>query len=116
MIEGYAPKQKRKSRFFVLMSSLQAKTTLLTVLVVALLVTAGAFYMLQINTLSTKGYQLDALKGRVSELAEHNKQLELSVAELQSIKKIAERVESLDMVRVAVTDYLSPTGSSVAVR
>ncbi|MFH1173077.1 MAG: hypothetical protein V1692_00935 [bacterium] len=116
MTGAYSQKPKKLSRIQALMNLLRAKKSLIGGGLAVLTLSLGIAYLAQANGLSTQGYQMNTLKNKIADLEGQNQQLELSIAELQSIRQISERVESLGMVKVAVTDYLSTTGSSVAVR
>lgn len=116
MTGTYNPKEKKQSKFAVLMNFIKAKRSLVGGFLAVVAVCLGVFYLVETNSLSTQGYDVNNLKNRITELENQSRQLELDVAELQSIRNISKRVESLGMVKVAITDYLSPTGSNVAVR
>lgn len=98
------------------MNLLRAKSVFISLILIIFMISLGVLYLTQTNGLATKGYQINNLKVRLAELEDQNKQLELGVAERQSIKNLSARMESLGLVQVAFTDYLSTTGSSVAVR
>ncbi len=101
---------------FSLMNKIQAKAFLISLCLFFLVMAMGIFYLVQANVLATRGYKISSLEAQVKALQEQNKLLELKASEIQSIKKISERVETLGMTQVAYTEYLSPTSDSVAVR
>ncbi len=84
----------------------------LTVLVVAGICFLA--YLWQVNTLSTKGFQIKVLEKRLGALKTEIQDLELNVASEKSINKINERVKELEMVKTAQAEYVRPLGSSVA--
>ncbi len=68
-------------------------------------------YLWQINGLATKSYQIKDLEGKLSELKDENKKLQVEITELRSITRLNERVKKLNMQEVSRLEYLSATGS-----
>ncbi len=64
------------------------------------------FYLSQINETVERGYEVKELEKRVEELKAENHELELRAAELQSIDRIKERTEKLNMVKIAGARYI----------
>ncbi|NUM25206.1 MAG: hypothetical protein HUU49_01110 [Candidatus Buchananbacteria bacterium] len=77
-----------------------------------LLLTVG--YLVQVNGLAAKGYQIKELEQQVSDLQEANSDLELETLSLQSMGRIKEKVTGLNMVAVGQPEYLVPTPVAVA--
>ena len=71
-------------------------------------------YLWQVNTLSTKGFQIKNLEKRITVLKTDIQQLELNLAGEQAVTKLNERIQELQMVKVDKVEYLRPLGSSVA--
>lgn len=71
-------------------------------------------YLWQVNSLSTKGFQIKNLEKQITVLKTDIQQLELDMASEQSLNKINERVQELSMVKVDKVEYLRPLGSNVA--
>ncbi|MCX6740529.1 MAG: hypothetical protein NTZ49_04860 [Candidatus Parcubacteria bacterium] len=71
----------------------------------------GIFYLWQINSLATKGYQIKELEEKVSDLKDNNKKLQVQITELRSVSRINEEVKRLNMQEVARIEYLSANGS-----
>ena len=86
----------------------------LLVLFAAIFVT-GVFYLIQVNSLATKGYQIKDLDNKVAELKDMNKKLEVEVTELRSTARINHEIEKLNMVAVSRFEYLKANGTSVAI-
>lgn len=72
-------------------------------------------YLVQINCLATKGYEIQELDTKVSELKEINKKMQIEVTSLRSTERITQEIENLEMVDVAMVEYLQPNGSTVAI-
>lgn len=72
-------------------------------------------YLWQVNSMATKGYKIKDLEGRMSDLKDQNKKLELQVAELRSTARISEKLKELNLVEVAKIEYLTSSGTSVAI-
>lgn len=62
------------------------------------LVFLGLMYVLQVNSLSTKGYELKKLERRLVELREQNKRLELEIGAAKAIQNIEAEVKPLNLV------------------
>lgn len=81
----------------------------------ALIFIFGMSYMIQVNGLVAKGYQIKELEGQVQDLEQIKSDLELEALSLQSMGSIKEKVADLDMVEIGQTQYLD-SASAVAVR
>ena len=86
----------------------------LNIVVVALIVVIGVSYLVQINSLATKGYQIEELENRITELQQEQADLELEALSLQSMGVVKEKVDNLGMVLAGESDYLQPTPVAVA--
>jgi len=73
-------------------------------------------YLFQINTVSSKGFEVSELERQITDLERETKQLEVDIATHSSMQSIQERLGSLDMVAVDSVEYVTPVGSSVARR
>lgn len=82
------------------------------IIAVILIFTVG--YLVQVNSLATKGYHISELEEKVAEIKQQNRQLEVQVLELQSMDTVRQRVTALDMVPVGTSDYLDSAASFVA--
>jgi cell division protein FtsL len=108
--------EKLKDKFYrrsFSLGNLNSRAGLL-LLFVAIFV-AGLFYLVQVNGLATKGYQIRDLENKVAVLKETNKKLEVEVTELRSTARVNQEIEKLNMVTVARFEYLRANGTSVAI-
>lgn len=78
----------------------------------ALLACFGIFYLLIVNNLSTKGYEIKRLEKRIGELNEMQKRLGVESAALQSVQQIEETVQTLNLVPSKEINY--PKGNGYA--
>ncbi|MFA6382645.1 MAG: hypothetical protein WCX08_05265 [Candidatus Buchananbacteria bacterium] len=101
---------RSKKRFsFVKISSQDLKVMLVTLIAVA-----GISYLIQINSLATKGYQIKELENRVAELSQENSDLQLDALSLQSMGAVKEKVDKLGLVASGKADYLQTTPVALA--
>ena len=77
-----------------------------------LLLTLG--YLVQINGLAAKGYQIRELEQYAADLQEVNSDLRLETLDLQSMGRIKNEVAGLNMVAIGQPEYLNPTPVAVA--
>lgn len=89
-------------------------TKILNVTLITLLFVFSFAYLVQMNSLSTKGYQIKELESKISDLQQDSKDLELQVFELKSMDNIKSKVSQLNMVKVDKVEYLSPTPVALA--
>lgn len=82
---------------------------MLNLTVISLLLVVGVSYLVQVNSLVTKGYAIKDLENRVDELKKQSNELELQVLDLQSMETVKNKVTQLDMVAIGEVDYLSVT-------
>ncbi len=87
----------------------------LNVAILVAICLTGILYLAKINNMATKGFKMKELEERQTMLKEDIKKTELQIADLQSMKKIEERISGLNMASVARVEYVSPAGS-VAVK
>ena len=59
---------------------------------------AGVLYLLQVNALATRGYEIKKLEKRILELKEANRRLELESTALKSIETIESQARILNFV------------------
>jgi cell division protein FtsL len=71
-------------------------------------------YLIQINGLATKGYQIKELEQKIFELQQETADLELEALGLQSLNAVQDRVNQLEMVAVGQTEYLAPAPVAIA--
>ncbi len=86
----------------------------LNIIVVGLVAFSGVAYLIQMNSLATKGYKIRELETKIEGLNQESKNLELQVLELQSMDNIKNKVSQLNMVAIGKIDYLMPTPVALA--
>ena len=75
--------------------------------ILAMVLTASAlFYFVQVNSISTKGYEIKELEKHVQALKESNKRLEIESSALKSIESIQNEAQSLNLVPSGAVKYL----------
>lgn len=99
-------RRKTRSKFWL---NQRAGTFHLGMLLAMGLLVLGLVYLFQVNNLSTKGYEIKQLEGRLTELRERQKRLELEAAALQSIQSIEEEIETLNLVPSKIVKHLPGT-------
>lgn len=102
---------KKKRKIFNL-SKINFNTV--NVVIGVMIVVMGVTYLVQINGLVTKGYQISELEQKITELTDRNADLELETLSLQSMDSIKTKVDGLGLVAVGEVEYLNPTPVAVA--
>ncbi len=74
----------------------------------------SVLYLVQVNALATKGYQIKDLEKRISEQKKQNERLQMKIIERQSLGSLQEKVDSLGLVRTERIEYLKASSQSVA--
>ena len=76
--------------------------------VVGMVFVIGLLYLTQINTVSTKGYQIKQLQDQITDLQGQNQKLELKATELQSIQELhtTSSTTQINMVPIASVQFL----------
>ncbi len=77
---------------------------------------SGVSYIVQTSTMSTKGYDISALKKEVNVLEQENRRLSVQIAEHRSLRSVQSRVAKLDLVVAEDVTFISNGGSAVARR
>ncbi|MDP2656190.1 MAG: hypothetical protein Q8P11_01355 [bacterium] len=67
----------------------------------------GIVYLVQINSLSTKGYRIKELQRTVDTLTQNNEKLQLSAIEKQSMATLRQRMDSMKLVSTSTLDFIS---------
>lgn len=71
-----------------------------------LLILMSVAYLVQVNDSSTKGYEISRLEQSLTEFKETSKRLELDMASLQSIQRIEQNVQNLNLVPSGKVRYI----------
>ena len=90
--------------------------TVFNKLLCILVICSGISFVAGINDLSIKGFVLQELKSKVTELKNENKNIELTATELESYENIHRRAEDLKMVKVDKIDYVMVVNDVVAMK
>lgn len=81
---------------------------LLGVFLLVLAVAGGFLYIREITSTASSGYDISALERRSEDLRAEESRLQLEAAELQSLKRIEERLPKLNLVPTSTITYTSP--------
>jgi len=82
---------------------------LVNIVIIGLVIFSSAAYLIQVNSLATKGYQIRELEIKISQLEKEGSALELEALNLQSIDNIKSKVSHLNMVDIDKVEYLVST-------
>lgn len=88
----------------------------LRILLFGLILFVSFSYLYYINQTATGGFDIKGIENRIEDIKKENKLLELKSAELQSLVKIEEASQELQMVATTTIEYLPAVGSTIAVR
>ena len=91
------------------------KTMVWLVLIVCF-VSALVVYLLEVNAIASKGYQIREFQKQVDKVKEENEKLSLKVIELSSMSELDSKVQELNMVSIDAVTYYDNTGQVVARR
>jgi len=84
------------------------------IIILGLIVLVSFLYLIQVNSVAAKGFEIKDLEKRIEELKDGNKDLELKVAEFQSRGYIEKEIQKLNMVAVSNVDYITTVSTVVA--
>jgi hypothetical protein len=82
----------------------------------ALVLTFLVGYLLQVNAISSKGFQIRSLENQISVLKESGDKLELKLAQEQSVQSVEEKVRGMGMIPTPEVQYISAISPVVAQR
>ena len=85
-------------------------------MMLALTLTFGVLYVIQVNTASTKGFTLRDLEENNRVLQQENERLAAEIDRLRSLASVTERQAFLGLVKLQNVSYLKVTSSDVALR
>lgn len=74
------------------------------------IVLLGLVYVIEVNTTSTKGYEIKALESQLTDLKEQNKRLELESSSLKSIQHLQETAKTLNLGPSGKVRYIGQNG------
>jgi len=84
---------------------MKKSTKMITWIVV--IVALGLVYLFQLNTLSTKGYEIREVEQEINQLEIQYKHLEHQVSNLQSINRIKQEASLLNFVPASDVTYIN---------
>jgi len=98
-------------------SEIKSRTNfIIKMLIIVFLVGSIFLYLLQINSLATKGFKIQKLEQQVNLLQTKNEKLSLQAIKLRSMAELNEKVRNLDMVPISQYSYLESTSTGMARR
>jgi cell division protein FtsL len=83
------------------------KVFYLNLAIIVLIVALGLVYSLELNILSTKGYEIRQAEQQINQLEIQYKNLELQVSNLQSINRIKNEASLLNFVPASDVTYIN---------
>ncbi|MEI7620431.1 MAG: hypothetical protein WCJ57_02575 [Candidatus Falkowbacteria bacterium] len=92
------------------------KVKIVNLLLVALILVSGGFYLAGMNNLVVKGFELQKLKRQAQTLANENQEISARKVALESYHNIDSKLRDLNMVAIDKIDYLTATEDIVAKR
>ena len=75
--------------------------------VMAMLFALGVSYLVLVNSISTKGYEIKKLEQRLIELKETSERLELEARALKAVETIQAEAQSLNLVQGGPVNYVA---------
>lgn len=83
----------------------------LNIVVLLAICLTGIFYLVKINNMAVKGFKLKELEEKQAILKENIKKTELQIADLQSMQRMQERINNLNMLSVVKVEYVVSSGA-----
>lgn len=80
------------------------------------IVVFGFLYIWQVNSVSTKGYEISDLEQKIKELEQENRKLDVHIAEYSSMQSIQTRLANANLVPADTVEYITLVGTEVAQR
>jgi len=76
----------------------------------------GILYVVNISSISTKGYDMTDLQKQITELERENQKLDFKIAKYSSMQSIQDRMKDMDLVAAENIEYATIIGNTVALR
>lgn len=73
-------------------------------------------YIFQINSIISKGYQIQNLRKRLDGTAKENRILEINYSQTKSLENVEKKAQELGFEKIGKTNYFQVLENSVAVR
>ena len=103
-----APRVERKTT--------AANSAIVRLALLVLVMALGTLFFVKTNSAATLGYHVKELDDRARVLQKESQKLELEVAELSSMKTIAERLQALGFIPADDLEFVKSVDASVAKR
>lgn len=88
----------------------------LNVLIFSIILVMGFVYLWQMNSLVSHDYKMRAFQKELKTLSEENKKLQATIAQLQSLPKLQEATQNLNLLSVENISYLESPKEKVAIK
>ena len=82
----------------------------------SLTIICGVLYVVETSSVSTRGYDINALQKQIIELKQENQRVEFEVAKYRSMDSIQARLKNFNLVAADKPEYVTLPGSAVARR
>lgn len=76
----------------------------------------SVLYLVQVNTLATKGYTIKDLQKKIAFQQKENERLQMKNIEQGSLGTLQQKMDGLQLVRSDKVDYISPSTSVAVLR
>ncbi len=73
-------------------------------------------YVFQVNTVTAQGYEISELNKKIKTLQETNRQIDVRIAQEQSLGRLSERLKVFNFVPADTITYIASGASVVAKR
>jgi cell division protein FtsB len=100
----------RHSKFNIVGNRFRLSLVLISIVCLGALV----IYLAQINSLSTKGFEMRELQKQITMLQAENEKLELQMLDMQALSSLVERARSLQLVASSDVRYISGANTALA--
>ena len=84
--------------------------TAMTIAMILAILLAGGFYLFQVNSISTKGYEVRDIERKIQESEKEINKLKIKEVELKSMNNIEKATEEMDLITTSSITYLDLDG------
>lgn len=84
--------------------------------VVGMVLATAIAYVLQVNRISERGFEVRALEQRIREMKEQQSSLEAEIRSLESLANVTSKIQALGMVQTGETQFVDASAVAVANR
>jgi len=74
------------------------------------IITAGAFYLFQVNSIAIQGYEVKEAENRIQSLEKENQKLKIQEVESRSMYNIEKSTENLNLISSSEISYIEVKG------